>query len=308
MNNRTQRIGWMVTAALALVALSALGGSVVINEVAWSGTAANASDEWIELHNPTDGAIDLTDWTLTFGEAVIHLGRVEGATVEVRRTSIAAGGYYILERTDDETVSDVEADALYKGSLPNTGTALVLRDGRGATIDRVDPSEDGWPAGTAVDGEPRYASMERVDPLGEVANWRSNDGVTRNGADTNGDPLNGTPGKENSARVIARRAPRVERHAPVAGAVVSGTTIVEWTATDPDDPAEALRILIELSFDGGTTWEILAANLSNGGSYAWDTTLHPDSEEVRLKVTAEDPEGHRGASESEPVTIRNEGE
>jgi len=307
MNSRTQRIGWMVPAALALVALSALGSGMVINEVAWSGTAASASDEWIELYNPTDAAIDLTDWTLTFGEAVIHLGRVEGATVEVRRTSIAGGGYYLLERTDDETVPDVEADVLYKGSLPNTGTALVLRDGTGITIDRVDPSEDGWPAGTAADGEPRYASMERADPLGEAAGWRSNDGVTRNGADANGDPLNGTPGEENSARVIARCAPRVEHHAPMADAVVSGTAVIEWTATDPDGPAEALRILIELSFDGGTTWEILATNLSNGGSYAWDTTLHPDSEDVRLKVTAEDPAGHRGASESEAVTIRNEG-
>jgi hypothetical protein len=37
-------------------------GAVVINEVAWGGTAANAAHEWIELYNTTGSAIDLTGW------------------------------------------------------------------------------------------------------------------------------------------------------------------------------------------------------------------------------------------------------
>src|SRR5512138_1594589 len=37
---------------------------VVINEVAWAGTAASTNDEWIELYNTTATAIDLTNWTL----------------------------------------------------------------------------------------------------------------------------------------------------------------------------------------------------------------------------------------------------
>lgn len=39
-------------------------GSVVINEVAWGGTAANFSHEWIELYNTTAETISLNGWQL----------------------------------------------------------------------------------------------------------------------------------------------------------------------------------------------------------------------------------------------------
>ena len=38
---------------------------VIISEVAWGGTAANANDEWIELYNTTNVPIDLSGWTLS---------------------------------------------------------------------------------------------------------------------------------------------------------------------------------------------------------------------------------------------------
>ncbi len=38
--------------------------TVIINEVAWMGTIASTSDEWIELYNPGTVAIDLTGWVL----------------------------------------------------------------------------------------------------------------------------------------------------------------------------------------------------------------------------------------------------
>jgi hypothetical protein len=34
--------------------------TIVINEIAWSGTAASYADEWIELHNPSPQPIDLS--------------------------------------------------------------------------------------------------------------------------------------------------------------------------------------------------------------------------------------------------------
>ena len=273
---------------------------MVINEIAWGGSTASTSDEWIELYNTTEAAIDLTGWILAFGETAIELGGEPNNAIE-------AGAYFLLERTDDGTVSDVDADVLYTGSLSNSGEAIELRDGAGAVVDRVDATETGWLAGTASGGELPYASMERVDPFSDVAEWASNDGRIRNGADANGDPLNGTPGQENSARIVARVAPRVELVAPSGGdGVLSGTVVIEWSATDPDGPAEGLAISIELSLDGGETWAVLVGNLANGGSYAWDTTPHPDGDRVFLKVVAEDIDGHRGEAESSLLTIRNE--
>ncbi|HUT87368.1 MAG TPA: lamin tail domain-containing protein, partial [Candidatus Heimdallarchaeota archaeon] len=57
-----------------LVGSTAIGKTLVINEIAWAGSAANGQDEWIELCNVSDEAVDLTGWALAFGEVVIHLG------------------------------------------------------------------------------------------------------------------------------------------------------------------------------------------------------------------------------------------
>lgn len=306
MNGRRGSTWWIAAGLVILLTAAGFGADIVINEVAWAGTAAGTYDEWIELYNPTEDAVDLTGWVLAFGETLIHLGSVEDDALEIRRTTIAAGGYFLLERTDDETVSDIEADVLYKGTLSNTGVVIELRNAMGEIVDRLDTPETGWPAGTTGDGEPACASMERVDPASDAAEWAGNDGRIRNGTDANGDPLNGTPGQENSARIIALAAPRVELISPIEeAAVLSGIVMIEWSATDPDGLAEGLAISIELSLDGGGTWEVLVENLANGGGFAWDTTLHPDGDQVRLKVAAGDGSGYRGEAESPALTIRN---
>ncbi|MCK9401751.1 MAG: lamin tail domain-containing protein, partial [Bacteroidales bacterium] len=38
--------------------------SVVINEVAWMGTAESANNEWLELKNQSEAEIDLAGWIL----------------------------------------------------------------------------------------------------------------------------------------------------------------------------------------------------------------------------------------------------
>ncbi len=182
---------------------------VVVNEVAWAGTAASPRDEWIELRNNTPREIDLTGWTLVWGEdeaaVVIRFGAVADNTKEVRTTRVPARGFYLLERTDDETVRDVEADLIYTGALRNAGETLRLFDARGNLVDAVNLDGGEWPAGTAADppeGLPPYATMERVDPFAEGtdANWATNDGVIRNGHDAQGNPINGTPKAENSQK------------------------------------------------------------------------------------------------------------
>lgn len=176
--------------------------TVVINEIAWGGTAASWADEWIELYNATDEDIDLTGWVLTWaeGEETVYLSEVKGNTLEVRRSIIPARGFYILERTDDATISDIDADLLYKGALDNAGGTLILRDAKGNIIDTANGDGGEWPAGTASRGEPPYASMERIDATKPDAdnNWGTNNGQIRNGLDAKGNPINGTPGRPNS--------------------------------------------------------------------------------------------------------------
>lgn len=282
-----------------LTGVLSLGQGVVINEVAWAGTAASPSDEWIELYNPSDSPVDLTGWTLTFGKTVIDLGSGEN-------TVIPAGGYFLLERSDDNTISDIAADLIYKGALSNSGTVIELIDPNGKVVDTANSgSEGGWFAGVAAGA---YASMERIDPTGPDApsNWRTNDGVHRVGLDADGNPINGTPKAKNSATVAYETVPRVQVTAPVdAGEVLSGLYLISWSAHDPDGDDSGLKIDIYFSSDGGNNWELIAAGLANGGSYAWDTTTVQNGDGYMLKVVATDPDALSGEGNSSIFTVSN---
>jgi hypothetical protein len=153
---------------------------VVINEVAWAGTAASPNDEWIELWNPGGTDVDLSGWMLT-----------DGGDILVALTgTIYAGGFFLLERTDDTTVGDIPADQIYAGALANSGEPLFLLDPSGAAVDSANGDGGAWPAGLSA----ARATMERADPARTADSaWCSNDGIHRNGSDANGDPLNGTP-------------------------------------------------------------------------------------------------------------------
>lgn len=111
--------------------------TVLLNEIAWMGTAASANDEWLELYNPTSQEIDLTGF---------RLEAEDGSPKIILAGKIPAGGYFLLERTDDETAPDIAADQIYTGSLSNTGEWLKLYDSQNNLIDQAN-AETGWPAG-----------------------------------------------------------------------------------------------------------------------------------------------------------------
>jgi len=292
----------------SLVIGLSLQAAVAINEVAWGGTIASATDEWMELYNTSDTPVDLMGWTLVFGERVVHLGIVDGATTEVRGTVIEAGGYYLLERTDDETVADVEADIIYTGSLPNDGTDVILFDSIGDVVDRLICLEGGWPAGSGGSDDFPYRSMERVDPLDPDGGWVTHRGLVTAGVDALGNPINGTPRSENETAILAAAAPRVDLIAPEGkGAELSGVVVIRWIADDPDGVSEQLRIRIDLSSDAGETWIPLVENLANAGSFAWDTRNHENGDHYGIRVAAADPDGYITHAVSQALRITNPG-
>ncbi|MBP9771662.1 MAG: lamin tail domain-containing protein [Candidatus Pacebacteria bacterium] len=103
-------------------------GAVVINEIAWMGTAVSASDEWIELTNDGAESVSLSGWKLIADD---------GAPSISLSGSIASGGLYLLERTDDMSVPGVSADKIYSGDLGNVGETLRLLDVDGVVVDMV---------------------------------------------------------------------------------------------------------------------------------------------------------------------------
>ncbi|HUV89253.1 MAG TPA: lamin tail domain-containing protein, partial [Anaerolineae bacterium] len=182
------------TQATAAAAWVASPGDVVINEVAWTGHAGYTADEWLELYNTTAQTVPLAGWRLDSSDGGPGIA-LDGA--------IPPHGYYLIERSDDETVSDVPADwtSSFGNGLSNAGEVLALTDSLGNTIDTANAGKGGaWPAGTSSSGAIPYATMERVDPAtpDADANWCTNDGATRNGLDAGGTPINGTPKAPNS--------------------------------------------------------------------------------------------------------------
>lgn len=178
--------------ARPLAARMANAGDVVINEVAWMGTAADFNDEWIELYNTTGQALNLNGWRLRAGS---------GTPTIVLTGTVPAGGYYLLERSDDSPLTDIPADQIYTGALNNSGDTLTLTDAFSNVIDTANENGGAWPGGTNT---PK-ATMERKDAWATDTddNWSSNTGLIRNGLDANGNPITGTPGCRNSVATPA---------------------------------------------------------------------------------------------------------
>ena len=174
---------FILSAITLILAIPLLGmadtPSVIFSEIAWMGTSASANDEWMELKNTTGETIDLTGWQIKNKDEKLIIN-LSGA--------IEPEGYFLLERTDDTTLTDVPANQIYTGALKNNDESLFLINDNGEIIDQVET----WHAGN----NENKSTMER-----DSDDWYTNDGITRNGMDTDGSPINGTPGQRNSCEV-----------------------------------------------------------------------------------------------------------
>ena len=222
---------------------------VVINEVAWAGTNASVYDEWIELYNPGSTPIDLTGWQLTDSGDISH----------TLNGTIVAGGYYLLERAED-AVSDISADELYSGDLSNNGSAETIRllDNSSNLIDSANlAGNSDWPAGDIT----TKASMERIVVITDSLNaWASNNGITVNGKDANGDALRATPKQANS--VIYQPLSIVINEVAWAGTVAySGD---EWIELYNPSPYPISLDGWRLASDSGDLDIFLSDTLANG--------------------------------------------
>lgn len=166
--------------------------TVLINEVAWMGTLAESADEWIELHNPGTVDISLTGWQLRSAD--------DGIIINLAG-NIPAGGFYLLERTDNLVISDIFADQTYTGALADDDETLQLFAPDNSLVDTANADGGDWPAG--LNTTSAKCSMERRGVLEDApANWITNTGVVRNGLDVQGNPICGTPGQQNWAYTV----------------------------------------------------------------------------------------------------------
>ncbi len=112
-------------------------GNIVINEIAWMGNKNSANNEWIELKSNINYDIDLSGWKIKSVDGKLNISL---------KGFIIANGFYLMERTDDNSVPQIPADLIYTGALSNTGQYLQLYDNLNNLIDSVNFLQK-WPAG-----------------------------------------------------------------------------------------------------------------------------------------------------------------
>ncbi|MFA5742434.1 MAG: lamin tail domain-containing protein [Candidatus Paceibacterota bacterium] len=160
--------------SLASQCSAAENKEIAINEVSWMGTEKTASDEWLELYNNANYGINLNGWSLMVQDSFqVNL-----------KGMIPAKGFYLLERSDDQTLPNIPADMIFKGSLVNKGQKIGLYNKAGILVDEIDCSQ-GWFGGDNVSKQ----TMERISPEKDgssASNWQTSI------------PLGGTPKFQNS--------------------------------------------------------------------------------------------------------------
>jgi len=160
------------------------------------GTEADYSDEWVELYNKSDYNISL---------ASLSLESLNKTPIINLEGHIPAKGYFLLERTDDQTITNIPADQIYTGALENIGEILYLKDNKNNIIDKVD-CNDGWYAGQNTKEGEKWTrrTMERINPdeIGaNFENWQTyllDSNENSNAIDVGGNLILGTPKAKNS--------------------------------------------------------------------------------------------------------------
>ncbi|OGZ67518.1 MAG: hypothetical protein A3C58_02080 [Candidatus Staskawiczbacteria bacterium RIFCSPHIGHO2_02_FULL_34_10] len=165
------------------VAKAVAQNDIIINEIAWMGNTNSINNEWIELKNTTSNIINLDGWLL----------KTTDNKIKVYLTGqIPIQGFYLLERTDDDSVPNITADFIYKGALNNSGQSLELYDNANNLINDLAFTLN-WPAGDNTTKQ----TMERTD----TGAWQTSDSP------------NGTPKAKNSSRTI--ESPPTQKEADV---------------------------------------------------------------------------------------------
>jgi len=210
-----------------LLCCNARSGEVVINEIHSDPDVKTELAEYVELHNTSEQAVDLSGWYFSDG---IFYTFDEGAT-------LPAGGYIIVCQSPSDIHAKWDSGRFqlpehtvlgsYGGKLSNEGEQIVLCNADGAVVDEVD-YQLGFPWPTVGDSMSEDLpgtgrSMQLVNPLFDndlAGSWRS---------------ATPTPTAENS-RVFADNIPphiRQVKHSPKqprSGNVVTVTAKI----TDPD--------------------------------------------------------------------------
>lgn len=257
---------------------------LVISEVVTGG--ASASDEFIEIHNPTSIARSLAGLELIYVSA-------SGATVTRKAIwteadpAVEPGGHLLV--ANEAGTYAAAADATYANGLAATGGSVALRIvGAGTAVDAL-----GWgsAASSWLEGSPAGApaaghSLERLpggaEGSGRDTDVNADDFVERATPDPQGSTSDPTPGGTPSATPMPTptSAPTATPTPPPAPTptllpTATATPIATPTPMPTATPAAVLSIAVARGLPDGTRVTVEGVSLtdgafSDGGGYLAD--------------------------------------
>jgi hypothetical protein len=247
--------------------------SIKINKVFYNTDKAHMAttcpneNEWVELYNPTAGAINIKGWKICDGQACDVLSSKD--------LSIPSKGYAVI--TDKEATWQfwnipsyaikIVLNSEIGDGLTNTADMVEIKDAAGKIID-----ETNW--GTPSASWANYNSGVWNPGFGMAAEGSIFARIT-NGYDTD---------KMTDWTVSA--LPSVTLVYPNGGETLTGgkTYTIKWTAASGKS---VLSMDLYYSNDSGKTWVNIVNNTENDGAYEWKVPLTlNNSNEASRCVTA----------------------
>lgn len=122
---------------------------VRINEIAWMGSPAEPTHEWIELLRMSDTPVDISGWQILNESGRVHATFPQG--------SVLSESFAIAARTNADKALSLSAETHFTGSLRNTNEGLQLFTNQCFLVDEV-PVSAKWIAGNNTTKQ----TMERL--------------------------------------------------------------------------------------------------------------------------------------------------
>ena len=230
------------------------------------------TDEWVELYNRGDTAVDLGGWQL-----------VDAVAYVFPAGTVLAPDSYLVVASDAAALRAAHPDIVvvgdFTGRLDNTSDRVVLRDARGNPADEVRYYDGGrWPG--AADGG--GSSLELRDPTADNAiaeAWAASDEGRRAGWATY------------TYRGVAEPSavgPDGTWEELVIGLLDAGEVLIDDVSIIQDPDSAAVEIVQNGTFDDDSTrWRLLG---NHGGSAVVPDPDDPSNRVLRL--VASGPTGH----------------
>ncbi len=225
---------------------------VILNEIAWTGSpqrkgetaAAASNNEWMELKNLSQSAIDLSGWQI--------LDESEKFNIVLENGKISPNNFYLMERSDDDSVLGIAADKIYSGAISNSGMWLKLLDDRCVLVDELNAlssstplTAGGWPGGD-------NATKQTLERDAAGFSWHTSASA------------GGTPKKENSVPLVQLAAANDVKYAlgvslqgDGSGSVLSSPTGISCGADCSED------------YLSGTVITLTASSSANSSFLGW---------------------------------------